>query len=446
MKNIKFLLWGVLIGISALWFLADDLIPEPFTYFSFRFVVNQYTGILSISLMSIAMLLATRPRWLENYLNGLDKGYRLHKWLGISALITALTHFWFTHGTKWMVGWGWLERPLRQRQRLGQNAGAGLEQWLGGMRGIAESIGEWAFYLALILMIVSLVKKIPYRWFVKFHKWLAAAYLALVFHSVVLIKFEYWHQPIGWVTAVLLAVGAVSALLILFNLAGKKIRYQGTIRSARPLQKIDGLDLTVNVPTWQGHKAGQFAFVRALNDTEKPHPFSFASAWDPASRDIRFCIKALGDYTDTLAQHWKANDKLLIEGPYGRFTFTDDAQQQIWIATGIGITPFMARLEELAQSTHKQTVDLFYSYRESDPVLIAELQQKSAEAGINLHLRCSAEQSRLTSADIINTVKDLTKTSFWYCGISAFGDTLRKDLCRQGLPASRFHQELFEMR
>ncbi|WP_238138414.1 MULTISPECIES: ferric reductase-like transmembrane domain-containing protein [Glaesserella] len=86
MKNIKLILLGFLIVSSGLWLIADTLFPQPFTYFAFREVMNQYSGIVAFGAMSLCMLLATRPRWLENTLNGLDKGYRLHKWLGITAL------------------------------------------------------------------------------------------------------------------------------------------------------------------------------------------------------------------------------------------------------------------------------------------------------------------------------------------------------------------------
>lgn len=56
---------------------------------------------------------ALRPRWLEPRLDGLDKIYRLHKWLGVGALIVSVLHWWWAQGTKWMVGWGWLTRPQR---------------------------------------------------------------------------------------------------------------------------------------------------------------------------------------------------------------------------------------------------------------------------------------------------------------------------------------------
>ncbi|VVE62121.1 ferric reductase [Pandoraea captiosa] len=43
--------------------------------------------------MSFAIVLSVRPVWIEARLNGLDKMYRLHKWLGISALVAGIVHW-----------------------------------------------------------------------------------------------------------------------------------------------------------------------------------------------------------------------------------------------------------------------------------------------------------------------------------------------------------------
>ena len=458
MKHIKWGLWGFLAGTTALWLLADTFWPQPFTYFSFRNVFVQYSGVLAMGSMSLCMVLAVRPAWLENWLNGLDKGYRLHKWLGIAALVTSVAHFWFAKGTKWMARWGWITRPAR-RGAPPASAADGvqtLEQWLRGFRDVAEGVGEWVFYIALVLMIAALIKRIPYRWFVKFHKWLAVGYLALVFHGVVLIKFAYWKQPVGWLMAVLMAAGSVSALLILLKRTGITRCSTATVVSVTRYPQMDGYDLVLHAPAWGGHQAGQFAFVRNLGDKESPHPFTIASAWDASNHQLRLLIKNLGDYTCQLAEHFKAGDQVRIEGPYGRFTFADDAPAQIWVAAGIGITPFMARLEELARAeqqgqrhspqTSPQTIDLFYCYRDMEQELLTQLQHHAQAAQVHLHLWHTATQGRLTGEHVRNQVANWKQASVWFCGVSAFGEALQRDLRAHGLPAERFHQELFEMR
>lgn len=70
MKNIQAAFWSVVPGLTGLWLLADTLLPRPFTWLSFRSVCVQYTGVVAIGAMSVALLLALRPRWLEQRLDG----------------------------------------------------------------------------------------------------------------------------------------------------------------------------------------------------------------------------------------------------------------------------------------------------------------------------------------------------------------------------------------
>lgn len=436
MKNIKYILWGTLLILSGLWLLNESL-PETFNYFNFRFLANQYSGTIAIATMSLCMFLAIRPKWLEKTLNGLDKGYRLHKWLGITALIATLTHFWFTHGTKWLVAWGLLARPNRQRRPMqAVSEQFSLEQWLGGFRKIAESVGEWAFYIALILLVMALVKRIPYHWFKKLHKWLALTYLAFVFHTVILFKFTYWTTFLGAVMAILLIIGSYSAVVILSRKIGATYQTTGTITHVQHYPESNSVELLVDVPNWQGHKAGQFVFLTHAHFSE-PHPFTLASHHTP----LRFLVKHLGDDTACLQEKIQVGDSVCVEGAYGCFDFNDDAEHQVWIAAGIGITPFLARLDELIQTPKNQLVTLFYSYHSADQMLLNELQQKSTQADVQLILWHSASNGRL-DAEKIKTESGLTeKSSIWFCGNSSFGQQLK-----QAFAKNHFHQELFEMR
>ena len=78
MKRIAWVFWGFLALLTGLWLMADTLLPAQRGYFDFRTVWVQYTGVIAMGVMSLAMLLAVRPVWLESHLDGLDKTYRLH--------------------------------------------------------------------------------------------------------------------------------------------------------------------------------------------------------------------------------------------------------------------------------------------------------------------------------------------------------------------------------
>lgn len=444
MNNIKIALWALLAGLTLLWALADSFLPSPLTYFSLRSVMVQYTGIIAMAAMSVAIILAVRPRRVEPLLGGLDKMYRLHKWLGITALVFGSIHWVWAKGTKWAVGWGWLSKPVKG----GAPAELGdLEQLLRSQRGLAETLGEWAFYAVVVLIVLALIKRFPYRWFAKTHTIIAALYLLLVFHTVVLVKFAYWSEPIGIVTALLLVGGTLAALQALCLRIGARRKIEGEIQGLIEYPELSVLETHIALQDgWPGHQAGQFAFVTS-SAAEGAHPYTIASAWNPPQRQISFITKALGDHTRRLPQLLRVGDRVTVEGPYGCFTFDDQKQRQIWIGAGIGITPFIARLKQLALTPDRQhSIDLFHPTGEYSTAAMEKLRADAAAAGVRLHLLVANQNGRLNGERLRQEVADWQAASVWFCGPAGFGRALRDDLVAHGLKPQDFHQELFQMR
>lgn len=444
MKQLKISLWGILIALSGFWWLADTTEWSRLSgVFAWRNVLNQWSGIVAIGVMSIALILSLRPAFFEARLGGLDKLYRLHKWLGISALVMAVSHWLIIKAPKWMVGWGWIERGARGPRP--QWPEGSLRAFLSSQRGLAEDIGEWAFYLAVVLMALALLKRFPYRRFLQTHRILALAYLALVYHALILVRFEYWSTPLGILLAGLLGAGSVAAVLAFFRKRLGGVRRAGEIVGIdeRPVLGAVAVEIAVH-GQWPGHAAGQFAFV-TFHREEGPHPFSMTADWRGDGR-LQFLIKGLGDYTRGLAQRLKTGDRVIVEGPYGAFDFSGDCPRQIWIGGGIGITPFMARLKALALEKDGRQIDLFHCTRELDGGLQAQLQAAAQRAGVRLHLHLDGRDARLDPELLGRTVPEWRDADIWFCGPAGFGAALREGLSRLGMLPNRFHQELFEMR
>ncbi|HMV19545.1 MAG TPA: ferric reductase-like transmembrane domain-containing protein [Rhodocyclaceae bacterium] len=444
MKAIQRTLAGFLLLLTAGWALSEpgDLVAIA-SFFDFRSLFMQWSGVIAIGVMSLAMILSLRPAVLEPYLGGLDKLYRLHKWLGITALGITLVHWLMAKSPKWLIALGWLERRGR-RPRPSFPEGS-LQGLFAGLHGLAEDVGEWAFYGALVLMLIALIKAFPYRRFVQTHRLLPLAYLALVFHAVILLKFDAWRGPIGPLLVALMALGSVAAVSSLLGWRPGRRPVTGTV-TAVATDAIDPV-LTVDLrldPGWPGHTAGQFAFV-TFDSREGAHPFTLASAWR-GDGYIQFRIKALGDYTRTLAARLHPGARVSLEGPYGRFTFGGNAARQIWIAGGIGITPFLARLQALAATPDGRRTDLFHCTARYSADAVRQLRHAADAAGVRLHMLWDERDGRLDAARLAETVPDWRDADIWFCGPAPFGDALRTGLVRLGLPARRFHQELFEMR
>jgi len=443
MKNIRILFVALFAVLGLLWLLADDLLGAPYEFFALRHSLVNLSGILAVAAMSAGLFLAMRPAFLESFLGGLDKGYRLHKWLGIAALVLSVVHWLWVKAPKWMVGWGWLERPAR-KAASGEEAGAVLA-FLRSQRGLAEQLGEWAFYAVVLLILLALFKRFPYRYFFKTHRLLAVAYLVLVFHSVVLMEADYWATPLGIVMALLLLAGSLCAVLALLRRIGGSRRVVGSIEALELHRdnRVLGIDIRLQ-ERWPGHQAGQFAFV-TFDPAEGPHPFTISSAWRDNGH-LRFNVKGLGDYTASLPQSLRVGDPVVVEGPYGRFDFAAGKPRQIWVAGGIGITPFIACLQSLALQPEGQEIDLFYSTAAPDEGFIERLQQLAGQAGVRLHVLVSGRDERLTGERLRQRVPDWQTADVWFCGPASFGRALRESLTACGLAAADFHQELFEMR
>lgn len=78
---------------------------------------------------------------------------------------------------------------------------------------------------------LALIDRVPCRLFARTHRWIAIACLALVFHSVVLLKSGRWGQPVGWLLAALMAAGSVAALVSLSGRIGAGRQVAGRIES-----------------------------------------------------------------------------------------------------------------------------------------------------------------------------------------------------------------------
>ena len=445
MKAIRRAWWLALLLPLLLWAGAETWSGRSWNYFSFRSVAVQATGIVAIASMSLCLWLALRPRWLERPLRGLDKMYRLHKWLGILALAVAVAHWWLAQGTKWMVGWGWLERP--QRGPRSTEELAPLEAWLRAQRGWAETAGEWAFYVAALLLALALVRRFPYHLFARTHTLLAVTYLVLVLHALVLTEYAYWSQPMGWLLLALLLAGTFAAVQALLGRigAGRKVGAEVVRVQHYPALQVTEVELALR-PGWTGHAAGQFAFLTA-DARDGAHPFTVASDWSDSKPRITFIAKALGDHTVRWPQLLRPGVAVTVEGPYGCFDFESGPARQIWVGAGIGITPFIARMKQLAGRPGAKPIDLIHATAVADETALAKMRADAAAAGIRLHLLVDERgDGRLSGERLRRMLPDWAQAWLWFCGPVGLGRALRQDLRAHGLAERDFHQELFQMR
>lgn len=325
---------------------------------------------MGVGVMSPTLMLAVRSIVLKPFLGGPDKMYRLHKWLGITGLVMVVLHWLGKQLPSWLTGLGLMGRHAGEHN---PEPTAPVFLFFQSLRGAAESIGVWAFYAAMLLMAPTLA--------------------------------------LG---------GSVSAVIILLRRVGLNRRAVGVVRQVNYHKEVRVLEVAVQLRgCWSVHQGGQFVFV-TFDRHEGAHPFTISSAWS-ADGHMVFLIKELGDYTRVLPASLKVGDPVEVEGPYGQFNFNSDCARQIWVGGGIGVRPFVARLEELKVQPHNQPVDLFYATASPYNLAIHKLRRLAREAGVAPHVLVEAKDGRLTARCICKLVPNWKLGDLWFYGPTGFG-------------------------
>lgn len=445
MQILKRIFWIYLLVLTVLWGLVAQpswSILDPF--FQGRSLWLQLSGVLGIGVMSLAMVLAARPDMVEPELGGFERVNQLRDWLAIAGLALSCAHWLIAGVAQWLVGLGLAEGvPPALPAELPEDS---VQHFLLQQQPLAASIGAWVFYAALLGLVLLLIKRLPRRGLGNhIQRLLALAYLALVWHALVLLQFDDWSSGLGLVMAVVMGLGSVAAVLVLIGRGGTAQRPSvgrliDCVRSDPP----EGLTLVVEIEgQWTGYAPGQLVLA-TLSPDDIPQPFTIASAWH-GDRLSRLIVKSLGG--DSSAQGapvecLPAGTLLKLEGPLGRFDFQGQPRQ-IWVGGDIGIIPFVNRLQAMGSTPDGTTIDLFHTTSTYDATAIERLRRQAEAANVRLHVLWDACDGQLDAQRIARLVPDWREADVWYCGPADLGQDLEQGLRDLGLPRTRFHQELF---
>ena len=415
MRPLGLLLIALTLALPAFGFAQLAAQHDPVALFS------QYLGSAALIVMAISQILATRVWGLETIFGGMDRIYVLHKWLGIGAMALIVLH----------------DTIDAEMDGLGRET---------AVTEIAETLGEFSLYGLLVLVTLSIATFVPYHLWKYTHKAMGAFFTAGALHYAFILKPFPINEPLGLYILAFCGLGVLAYVYTLLptGLFNGWRRYR--VISVEPTGGAIAVSLE---PVGRGfrHQAGQFAFVRfEVPGLTEIHPFTISKA--PASdRTLRFTIKDLGDYTRDLAHTLHPGAEASVSGPFGHFRLHRKPGLQVWIASGVGITPFMAWAEAL--DTGSGPVHLFYSVRRRDAAPhLAELETlASAKPNLRLHLVETSTQGRLTMAQVAAIVgDDRRQARVSFCGPREMREALRQQLASAGFATNSFHYEEFEIR
>jgi predicted ferric reductase len=175
------------------------------------------------------------------------------------------------------------------------------------------------------------------------------------------------------------------------------------------------------------------------------HPFSVTSARSDRRLDVS--IKAVGDYTHDLHDKLRRGTPAKVVGPFGGFDYGRGGHDQIWIAGGIGITPFMSWIRSL-DGSFDRSVDFYYSVRrQADALYVDEIEAAARRyPTLRTKVLVTEREGLLTAKRAANGHPRGADVSVFMCGpppmMTAFAEGFRT----LAVPASQVRWEQFDIR
>ncbi|MET2985199.1 ferredoxin reductase family protein [Aureibaculum conchae] len=368
-----------------------------------------------VTVFAFNFLMATRAKWVEKIFGGLDKMYLIHRRSGVIAVVLLLLHF-----------------IVVPRDLVEFNPG--------------KPLGFYALVLILLGVIISaappLKKKIPYHKWINIHKLMGIFYVMAVLHGL-MVKSLIKELPITRIYVFGMAFLGVAAWFyraFLFRFFNKKLEYEIT----EVKDKNFGITEISMKPISKSlnYLAGQFAFFNFPNISKKEqHPFTLSS--HPYSKNLRITVKGLGDHTNNLNTKLNVGETAFVEGPYGHFSSSYiKEKEQIWIAGGIGITPFLS----LAKDMYANKVNLFWCVNDTHEAVYAdELHSLSNDnPNFNVTIWPSKKMGHLTIEQL--GISDFKDKGYLICGPSNLKKSMIKQLNKKGVGNEAIYDEEFAFR
>ena len=385
--------------------------------------VSLIMGAASLACMASSCILASRWHGIERLFGGLDRVYEAHKWIAIWALVFAVYHFLFK---------------------------AKLESW--EVAPILELSGYWtrmvrqlSFVALGLIILLALNRKIPYgkwRWL---HKFSGPLFLIVILHWLSFPSPINLTSPAGIWLAILCSVGVIAALykMVLYPFIAKAGEYKlVAISHGKSALHLEFEPVNKRFP----FKAGQFAFI-SLKESglREPHPFTIANAPSDTGH-LHFVIRALGDYTKKLNEQAKVGMLADIYAPYGNFKRIPNAEREIWIGAGVGISPFISWQTDKTNG-HFERVTLIYCF---DPARVfpsvERMQEMTDQSGVNFVANPSGSNAMAETVRQIASEVDPKQIQISFCGPKGLLERVQELMKENGIPAKNIHYEFFDFR
>lgn len=421
---------------AAFYFVAVVLLAIPVvtwaqaTPFTFRWPsilrhVSRLLAVLGFVMLFIQYSLSSRMSFIERGL-GLDRLLHLHRRTGIATLVLLVLH------------------------------GALLTVYELALGFLSFSLGKIIGIAALLAVVLAAGAALVWRslgW--KYETWKRVHYA-----SYVVLPLGFFHAlrlgtAMNRSTLLVVYYSVLLAVYVAF-LVGRAVRYVRARRNPFTVSEVrreshDVVSLCFSGPV-PSFAPGQFMLVRIRQDSRysPSHPYTISSA--PTDGFLRLSAKGIGDYSTSLAEV-SPGTRAIIEAPFGVFSYQNVGDADlVFVAGGIGITPFLSQLRELRATPEPRRVRLIWGNKTREDIAFTdelEAAQRELPDFALVHVLSNesweGESGFIDEGLLRRYVPDFATPEFFVCGPPAMMTTVIPALRGLGVDADRIHFERFAL-
>jgi len=393
--------------------------------------LGRLAGIAGLTCLLLAAALIIRVPGFDRFFGGLTSLWKIHHRLGAASFLLLLAH-------PVLLSFAASDVSLSAAVDILFPPGGSMAAFFG--------------WCALVIMMIFLAPTFaffgqpPYQRWKWVHRLSGAAVVLALVHT--LMAGRTFPRPYDWFLWIALAALAATAIAYRFLFSRRLGRRRYRVADvAHPANNVVELSLEAEGKPLR-YRAGQFVYLTPYDRNlaagyAEEHPYTLSSS--PTEGHLRLAIKDLGDSSRAL-QHVTAGSRVRVEGPYGDF-FPESFGRELWIAGGIGITPFLARARHLAATGATADIVLIFGVQDEARALFrAELEALAqASKGFVLVLHFFYREGPLTREFLERHCPDFAERDAYLCGPLPLMELAQQFLLAGGSDIERIFTEEFAL-
>lgn len=202
---------------------------------------------------------------------------------------------------------------------------------------------------------------------------------------------------------------------------------------------------------------GQFHFITFHRDRDLPeeeHHWTISSS-PTEEKYVSSTIKESGDFTATIGRT-RPGDTATLHGAFGRFSYVLYPKEKnfVFIAGGIGITPFISMLRHMRDKHKTFPVLLLYANKEEGDILfrkeLEEIRESEYPKLKIVHILSNPSVSWKGGTGHLDQEKihalcseNIKEKSFYICGPQGLQESVIKNLHKLKVKSGKIHTEIF---